>query len=579
MNQLIDSLVHAARPYSDHRCSMPTLRVLAIVGALALLLAGSAGSEAVAGQATAAKKKPAVGRCPAGATPIVTKRRGKLVVKRDKRGRPRCLRLKRSRLQAPAATPSLQIGEIADMLGPVADINPMAFTKLNRAVGARRTERLLDLSLKAWRQKAGAASVFRAHDALSSTESFSSGGAEGKVSFGVEAVEGAQSGFTANASAELKVNRADLEKIMPSAKDKLPAEITGASAKVDVTFEDVTEKCPTDKGAVPGKLKGKGSITVKVERSDGPPIEVTLSAEVGATYTAQTGADGKVSAINNVEVKTVFQTGGSGQSTQTYRGRRVGGGFGREGILDAPSGKTAAAFERDVKHVDWNRGGDFGPRGSWSFERPLELSDLKSIDNIKAMIAARTATNLLTLAAVEYLRKVTLERIEKSPCGYSVFVDINSIGNFATHRAEGKLYFTVIARAVPGSTTHWTATAPATFTNLSFTSKIPPCEYTALVNTPGTFTIDLELAPSGSLNVKWSADPSSTVSVDCPPEGDPPYDPPPIPGQPGPSLLEATPTTFELPASGGLQVISGGVSDGASDGFFHSGSLLVSRTK
>jgi hypothetical protein len=48
---------------------------------------------------------------------------------------------------------------------------------------------------------------------------------------------------------------------------------------------------------------------------------------------------------------------------------------------------------------------------------------------------------------------------------------------------------------------------------------------------------------------------------------------------PGPSLLGVTPTTFELPASGGKQAIGGGIDGGDGDGFFDSGSLLVSRTK
>jgi hypothetical protein len=38
-----------------------------------------------------------------------------------------------------------------------------------------------------------------------------------------------------------------------------------------------------------------------------------------------------------------------------------------------------------------------------------------------------------------------------------------------------------------------------------------------------------------------------------------------------------SPTTFELPGSGGMQAIGGGVDAGGGDGFFDSGSLLVSR--
>jgi hypothetical protein len=90
---------------------------------------------------------------------------------------------------------------------------------------------------------------------------------------------------------------------------------------------------------------------------------------------------------------------------------------------------------------------------------------------------------------------------------------------------------------------------------------------------------DIPLA-GGSSTSRWSADPSTSASIDCPPDdSDPPHDPPPIPGMVGPSLLGATPATFELPADGGVQAIAGGIDGGDGDGFFPSGTLLVSRNK
>jgi hypothetical protein len=542
------------------------------LAAAALCVALVAGSDATVSDASAPKKKkPAAAACPAGTTPIVTKRGRKPVLKRNRRGRLRCRAVKRSNLRAPAKTPTRQVGQVADVLDSVAGIDPRAFRRLERAIGRRRADRLLELGLEAWRKTAGAAAT--------ETKAFSSGGAEGKASFGVETVEGDRSGFRAHASAEMKVTRADIAKLGDDLKDKLPADVTGAEAKVDVSFEDVAATCPDDKGNVPGKLRGKGSITVTVERSDGPPIEVKLSADVNTTYTAELGADGKVSAINGVDVQTTFQIGGSGRSTETYRGRVVGTGFGKDGIIDAPSGKTGAAIERDAGHFDADSGGVFGPHGSWRYGRGFPIGDLRTLDNVKAMAATSIATQVLTLAALEYLRKVTLDRIEKSSCGYNVLVDIASSTVTATYQASGKLSFPVVARAVPGSATRWTGTAPALFTDVSFTPK-DDCAYHTLINTAGTFTVDLELLPSGNLKVTWSADPSSSASVDCPPDGsDPPYDPPPIPGMPGPSLLGVTPTTFELPASGGSQAVGGGIDGGGGDGFFPSGSLLVSRSK
>jgi hypothetical protein len=75
------------------------------------------------------------------------------------------------------------------------------------------------------------------------------------------------------------------------------------------------------------------------------------------------------------------------------------------------------------------------------------------------------------------------------------------------------------------------------------------------------------------LMVNWSRDrdDSATASVDCP--GDP-YDPPPIPGQPGPALLNTGPQSFPMPYEGGTMPISGGVQDGG-DGFFNDGTITV----
>ena len=542
------------------------------LAAAALCVTLVAGGDFAVPDASAAtkKRKPAAAGCPAGTTPIVTKRGRKAVLKRDRRGRLRCKDVKRSNLRAPAKTPTMQIGQVADVLGSVADINPKAFKRLERALGRRRADRLMKVALTAWRKTAGAASE---------TQTFSAGGADGKATFNLEAVEGDRSGFRATASAEMKVAREDVIKFGSDLKDKLPADVTGARAKVDVSFEDVAATCPNEKGAVPGRLRGKGSITVTVERSDGPPIDVKLSADVNTTYTAEVGADGKVSSINDVDVQTTFQTGGSGNSTETYRGRISGSGFGKEGILDAPAGKIGAALERDVGHLDANSGGVFGPHGSWRYGRGFPIGDLRTVDNVKAMAATSIATNVLTLAALEYLRKVTLDRIEKSPCGYTVFVDLASRTVTASYDSFGTLKFSVPTRAVRGSTTRWKGTAPALFADLTFTAK-SECVMHTYVNTPGTFVVDLERLPSGNLKVTWSADPSTSASIDCPPDGsDPPHDPPPIPGMTGASLLGVSPTTYELPASGGLQAIGGGIDGGGGDGFFPTGSLLVSPNR
>ena len=540
------------------------------IAVLLLLLVASSAGVTVDDASAAKKRKPTAAVCPAGTTPIVVKRGRKAVLKRDRRGRLRCRSVKRSSVRAPAKTLTAdRPGRGSTALG---GRHQSQGVQQDRA-GHRRAPNgsPAKLGLTAWRKTAGAAST--------ETENFSAGGADGKATFGVDKVEGERSGFRATASAEMKVSRADLEKYSPDLKDRLPEDVKGASAKVDVSFEDIAATCPNDKGAVPGKLRGKGTITVTVERSGGPPIKFELSADVNTTYTAQMGPDGKVSAINGVEVQTTFQAGGSGTGTETYRGRVLGTGFGTEGIIGAPAGTVGARLERDFSHIDPDSGGVFGPHGSWRYGRGFPISDLRTVDNVKAMAATNIATQLLTVASLEYLRKVTLDRIEKSPCGYSVQVDLTSRTVTASYDAFGKLQFPVVTRPVAGSATRWRGTAEALFTDLSFTAK-SECVMHTPVNTPGTFTIDLERLPSGNLQVTWSADPSTSASIDCPPDdSDPPHDPPPIPGMVGPSLLGATPATFELPADGGAQAIAGGIDGGDGDGFFPSGTLVVSRNK
>ena len=98
---------------------------------------------------------------------------------------------------------------------------------------------------------------------------------------------------------------------------------------------------------------------------------------------------------------------------------------------------------------------------------------------------------------------------------------------------------------------------------------------------PGSLTVELALTPAGALHVSWGPDAGggmASASIDCPPEGDPPYDPPPIAGQPGPSLVGIAPMAFDLPAEGGAQRVSGGVQSGA-DGFFNEGTLTITQTR
>lgn len=552
-------------------------RTLSIIAALVAALAASPAIAQAAGPATAAVGgKQAKKRCPGGTTPIVRKRGHRLVVKRDRRGRLRCRKIKAGRPPAPSAAPLGQAAAVTDALRETMAIDPSAARRLDRAIGRRRAKRLLDVTLDGWRRSAGASVARAAQAGDPQTASYSPGaGIQGNATFGIEQATGADSGFTASATATLSATREGVAKLS-GASEKLPADVKSARGELSVRFEDVVRACASAKGERAGRVKANGKVKVTVEREGGPPIVLELEADMEATYTAKADEGGEITKIDDLDVKTTFRSAATGEATQTYRGRRVGTGFGRASILDASD--VGSAIERDAAHFNPDAGGVFGPKGSWSFSRGVGLGDLRTIDNVKAMFTAAVATNLLTLAAVEYLRKVALPRAEKEKCGYTVSLTVNGQGIFATHEGSGRLAVSVTTASAGAG--RWTGTAPAAWESLAFTSKID-CPFVSPVS-GGTFMVDLALTDAGRLQVTWTTDAGggmATATVDCPPDdGDPPYDPPPIPGQPGPSLVGAGPTSFELPPEGGSQPISGGVQSGG-QGFFNEGLLAVLRTR
>jgi hypothetical protein len=545
-------------------------RTLSLIAAVALLAALPAGADAAATPAGKAAKK----RCPGGTAPVVRKRGDRVVAKRDRRGRLRCRTITAGRPPAPSAAPLAQTAGVAGALRQALAIDPGDMRRLERAIGRRRAKRLLAITLDGWRRSAGA-SVARAGQAPGEqTQTFApSDGMQGSASFGIERASGANSGFSATVTASVTATRAGAAKLSTAVADKLPPDVKGARGELSIRFEDIVAACASASGSRSGRVKANGKVKLTIEREGGPPVELELEADTEATYTAKADDTGKITKVDDLDVKTTFRSAATGEATQTYRGRRLGTGFGREAILDAPD--IGPAIERDFGHVDGNAGGVFGPKGSWNFERGIGLSDLRTVDNVKAMLATAVATNLLTLAALEYLRKVALPRAEKEPCGYTVSLAVNGQGRFATHDASGRLAVTLTpAQAGAGK---WSGTAPSAWGSLVFTSKTD-CPYVSPV-TGGTFTVDLQLTETGSLHVTWTTDAGggmATASIDCPPADD--YDPPPIPGQAGPALVGAGPTSFDLPAEGGSQPISGGVQEGG-DGFFNDGVLTVVRTR
>ena len=387
----------------------PVLPLFLVV--LAVLASGFAG--AASADAAKAKKPTATRtRCAPGSYPVVTLSRKKLKPRRDKRGRLRCVTTRaKSRPVAPATSATRQLGQVADQLDRALEVLPAARRSLDRRLGKRRTSALVALGLNGWRRSAGVART-RAHASGTTSTTFGSeaDGTAGSASLSFDEISGDKLGVKAAGEAELSVSRDGVEKLV--GKDQLPADIKGAKIKVSLSFEDGPQACPSADGVVDGRLHGAASITVTITSSSGAPTVMRLSADADMTYKVKVGEDARWTTIDDVDMQTEFQGSSTGQATQTYRGHRLGGGFGRQGILNG--GDFSKSLERDWSLIDPQKGGGvFGPKGGWNWKRGVTLNDLHSIDNVKAMASTWIATDALLLAGVEYLREVALKRGEK----------------------------------------------------------------------------------------------------------------------------------------------------------------------
>lgn len=159
---------------------------------------------------------------------------------------------------------------------------------------------------------------------------------------------------------------------------------------------------------------------------------------------------------------------------------------------------------------------------------------------------------------------------------YEVTLDVSGEGRFATHSGTGAIHATLRARREDAGRKVWRATGPLQWTGVGFATKIAECPLIDPVIPAINWSVTILDAGDGQLQVVWTRDGNdgTTASVDCKPgsPGDP--DPPPVPGMPGVALLTTGPEAFHLPYGGGVQAVSGVVSDGT-DGFFNSGTITV----
>ncbi len=177
---------------------------------------------------------------------------------------------------------------------------------------------------------------------------------------------------------------------------------------------------------------------------------------------------------------------------------------------------------------------------------------------------------------LEALGKSLADDLCKLSDVFEVTLDVTGEGRFATHSGTGAIHTTLRARRSGPGRPVWRATGPLQWAGVSFPTKISECPLIDPVIPVIGWSVTIIDAGGGELLVTWTRDGNegTTASVDCRPSGPGDPDPPPIPGMPGVALLTTGPEAFNLPYAGGVQAVSGEVSDG-SDGFFNSGSITV----
>src|SRR3954467_15231106 len=177
---------------------------------------------------------------------------------------------------------------------------------------------------------------------------------------------------------------------------------------------------------------------------------------------------------------------------------------------------------------------------------------------------------------LEALSKQLADDLCKLSDVYEVTLAVTGQGRFATHSAAGSIHTTLRARRTEPGRPVWRASGPLQWAGVTFATNIAKCPIIDYVIPAIGWSVTILDAGDGQLQVTWLRDgnESATGSVDCMPSDPGDADPPPIPGEPGVALLNIAPESFFVTYSGGVQPLSGDVSQGG-DGFFNTGSITV----
>ena len=178
--------------------------------------------------------------------------------------------------------------------------------------------------------------------------------------------------------------------------------------------------------------------------------------------------------------------------------------------------------------------------------------------------------------AMEQLAHAAADESCKFHQAYDVTLTVKGDGIFATHTGSGTIDTKLQAARGAAKGAAWHGSGPLQWGALTFASKTPHCSLIDPVAPQTTWSVTMLDSGGGTLQVTWGVGGSDapTASIDCEPTSKDDPDPPPIPGMPGPSLLNIAPTTFDIPYAGGKQAVGGGINQGG-DGFFNNGTITV----
>ncbi|MEW6582370.1 MAG: hypothetical protein AB1416_06385, partial [Actinomycetota bacterium] len=325
-----------------------------------------------------------------------------------------------------------------------------------------------------------------------------------------------------------------------------------------------TPKCPTSGGSL--QVTGGVDATERSEeRYGGKRVNLGTVREattpvVKSSARAGIGADGRLQPIAfTVSASLDYSRTAQGLAFFSSRTRVVATGT-MTGTVDPVTGQVSGA----------------------TVTSSVRSSGFDGKDAAAAEATYRAALEKMMGEEVGRLRKKLVDAAKSCGDRYEVTLALQSSADFATHSSTGGMNATLVAArsATPtaGSAATFTATGPLGYEGITFASKIPECTYGSTVNVASTWTATVERTPADRLKVTWETSgtgPSSTATVTCVDPG-PPRTTSSVPGQPGVSLVQPTPMTFELPLDGGQQAIGGGFQSGG-DGFTHTGTMTVTR--